>query len=336
MKTFMTTIGLPFVLLEGEETPEEIPQSVAYFQGKDGIYLKKCNKLYDSVTKCSAKEIEDFEVNCNLNLTKVPMQYLVGCMNYAETTEDNPSISQLAKVETKIRYRFTKMPLSMFRQIRSFFAEIYKELKSEVAILLYYNFETKEWLWSVPEQTVGPATVNYDESKDVLFVLPDGSSSDELPEGFSKMGTIHSHASMGAFHSGTDDQDEYNFDGLHITIGSFNAQDCTYSCRWIINGIEEKTSLTDVVEGEEVADFPEEITKLVTRTTPSYGYQGRVSWQGNSHYNEHYYRNHNSPYHSNSRTVSPTVHGAGTKKKSASRQAPKAAGVTLYRRSTAK
>lgn len=80
------------------------------------------------------------------------------------------------------------------------------------------------------------------------------------------IGSIHSHGSMGAFHSSTDDGDEFDFDGLHITVGTIDTNP-TYSCRFISCGHDFKISdIKDIVEMPELSgEFPEEWSKQVSK-----------------------------------------------------------------------
>jgi hypothetical protein len=221
-------IKIPIYVLEKNDKIEDIKDSMAYVVGKDGLYIKKSNRLYTSVTKIK-------EVEC------------------------------LAEVKTTAEVKFTKMKHDTFLAIETFFADIYKKFKSEVAILLYYSFDKKEWGWLVPKQTVAGASVDYKVDESSKFVTHDGKQLDSVPEGFSQMGSIHSHASMSAFHSGTDDKDEFHFDGLHITIGSFNSLECSYSVRWIVSGTEIKSSLENVVEGvKHMGKYPDSLSELVS------------------------------------------------------------------------
>jgi len=67
-----------------------------------------------------------------------------------------------------------------------------------------------------------------------LRVSYDLSTLPPAPEGFELFGTIHSHAGISAFHSGTDDRDEIHFDGLHITVGNLDKPSRSYACRWML------------------------------------------------------------------------------------------------------
>lgn len=247
-----TGLKIPIYVLEKDDDIKAITDNMAYVVGKDGLYIKKSNKLYTSITKIK-------EVEC------------------------------LAEVKTTAEVKFTKMSHDTFRAIETFFADIFKKFKSEVAILLYYSFDKKEWGWLVPKQTVGGASVDYKIDENSKFVTADSKQLDAIPEGFVQMGSIHSHANMSAFHSGTDDKDEFHFDGLHITIGSFNSLDRTYAVRWIVSGTEIKSNLMETVEGiKDVGKYPASLSELVSERAVTTVVHG--GWQNgkNGHFTKTY------------------------------------------------
>jgi hypothetical protein len=73
---------------------------------------------------------------------------------------------------------------------------------------------------------------------------------EKLP-GISIIGSIHSHASMSAFHSGVDIKDEIDFDGLHITLGKFNGKDDSFeiSSQLTSGNAREDINYNDIIEG---------------------------------------------------------------------------------------
>ncbi len=114
-------------------------------------------------------------------------------------------ISALEKVEPRAELRVPKLPVYLCARALLFFRRVYRLYRSEAVLLLHYNVRDKIFRVSCPEQTVTPTSVSYDARGRF--------------KGFQLIGTIHSHASMPAFHSGTDADDEAYMDGLHITIG---------------------------------------------------------------------------------------------------------------------
>lgn len=147
-------------------------------------------------------------------------------------------VGGLAEIGETAVLTVPKLPEKLLRQVESFFVAVYDKHESEAVVLLLCNPATMEWRVEVPQQEVQGLHVSYDMSK-----LPDP------PAGFQRFGSIHSHAGINAFHSGTDDADETSFDGLHITIGNLDQPARSYSCRWMLAGKAFKAELTEVVEG---------------------------------------------------------------------------------------
>lgn len=136
-----------------------------------------------------------------------------------------------------------KIPVGIFGKIIGFFKKIYEMYKSESIVLLYYNKDKNSFKIQVPEQEVSGASLSYQ---------PCQSLKDHI-----LIGSIHSHANMSAFHSGTDVGDEEGFDGIHFTIGKLGDElfDCCASIA--INGFRVKIDPIEYVEGlEKVENTP--------------------------------------------------------------------------------
>ena len=133
-------------------------------------------------------------------------------------------ISFLEELTQTASIDIPKIPSKLVGHVIGFFRDVYDEYKSEAAVLLYYNQENKQFRIHAPKQTVSAASVNY---------KPENENG---PEGYVLLGTIHSHANMSAFHSGTDVHDEEDFDGLHITFGRMANQNIDMCSSIAING----------------------------------------------------------------------------------------------------
>ena len=219
------------------------------YSGDDGVYRYINNQLYEAVSKVEQVFSGD-KIDEELLAIKLP-----------------------------------KMPKELFLKIREFFKKIYNKYGSEVAILLWYNFNTDKWEIEVPKQEVTTASVNYKRDEKL--------SNDLITKGYLCVGTIHSHGTMSAFHSGTDDDDEYQFDGLHITIGKV-LSGFEYAQRFIIKNVAYKIeSITEVIDiQEEEIEVPKKWFKQVKKTkTNSYvnRYKGsKVTKSDYSKLIEHY------------------------------------------------
>lgn len=88
----------------------------------------------------------------------------------------------------------------------------------EVSVVLCIHKETLEWKILVPKQVVTAVSVN--AQFDSFVDLIDGTFYNHIPFGWAHVGSSHSHHTMGAFFSGTDDENELPFPGLHFVIGN--------------------------------------------------------------------------------------------------------------------
>lgn len=211
----------------------------------------------------------------------------------------------------KNNYSDFTLPIADFRYIMKYFQMIYDEHKTEAGVLLMVHPETKQWRVFIPIQVdCSGGGVNY---------LPPKSSSDgltgrtkelydavfehktlgprmlELYEEYSKLqedgwclfGTIHSHCNFGAFHSGVDDNDEINFEGLHITIGNVRSG-WSYAARFMLEGVAITSSITDILKVETMEEVEKDIDQVSIFQTdmdliePSVGTRRKIVWQGGS------------------------------------------------------
>lgn len=109
----------------------------------------------------------------------------------------------LLPIEQSASFDFTpnpeipRIPGAVLESILNFFIEVYKEIKSEVFVLVYWDTVKRDFIIHVPKQQVSGATVKYEN--DPLY-LNDGRYVAYLD--------IHSHNTMKAFFSATDLKDE--------------------------------------------------------------------------------------------------------------------------------
>jgi PRTRC genetic system protein A len=132
------------------------------------------------------------------------------------------NISILESVALSAQMHIPKVPARPFAKVVEFFKAVYNEHHSECVVLIFYNEETQQFKIIPPKQEVSFASIDYDR----LLIV----------DGYTMIGTIHSHGSMSAFHSGIDDDDEKTFDGLHITIGDIDEDEQSISSSIVANG----------------------------------------------------------------------------------------------------
>jgi hypothetical protein len=165
------------------------------------------------------------------------------------------------EITEEVKPKVYKLPLEMFKQVESFFALVNTKFKGEAVVVLAWSVARKSWAVKIPKQQTRGLHVSYDASAgNVLMVYQDdkgelqsvalepGQPVPEVVMDYENFGTIHSHCNASAFHSGTDDKDEFSFDGLHITIGKLDQPVREYAVRWIFAGRAYKSSIEHVVE----------------------------------------------------------------------------------------
>lgn len=171
--------------------------------------------------------------------------YLKKTMGHFDTMTKVNSISILDAVESKATLKVAKIKTRQFAQILSLFRDVYKKYRAEANVILHYNRKKKRYRIDVPTQGVTGASVNYVNGEDSY-------------DNYIRIGTIHSHASMTAFHSGTDQHDEESWDGLHITLGKLNQDYFEISCSIMASGERFMVNPVEYIEGLELVEYEEE------------------------------------------------------------------------------
>jgi len=156
---------------------------------------------------------------------------------------DNISMLPSLEVASSVECSLPKLPAEHVQKIKKFFAEVVNQHRTESSTTLYFNPETSDWKVHVPQQLVSHGGVRYSRK-----LKPEEAGG---YEGYLRVGTIHSHCDFGAFHSGTDVDDEKDFDGLHVTFGHNDRDNFTISASVVVNGHRSKVSPEDVLEGVE-------------------------------------------------------------------------------------
>lgn len=159
-------------------------------------------------------------------------------------------------------YTGPKMPPEMWQQILSFFKWTYDETKSESQVRLFVSPKLKQWkAWAFPQQAeMGLSTKELanDDAKKQRAELFDNDAD------WTAWGTVHHHCSIGAFQSGTDESDEKNVGGIHITVGDLDKARYSIHCRLYHQGDlyePDMSKLWDI--GNVMENLPEELKHLI-------------------------------------------------------------------------
>ncbi len=165
----------------------------------------------------------------------------------------------LRPVKTGATLHASKLTALQYATTFNFFKAVHRSKKGgEALVTLHYNPNSGQWRLHAPSQEVTPSHVSADYS--------------ERFTDFYLVGTIHSHGSMGAFHSSTDHDDEVDFDGLHLVFGNIEDRYPSITGVMAVKGTRFKIDPVDWFEG--VAE------KKVTRK--SYVHKYPQSLGGNS------------------------------------------------------
>ncbi len=147
----------------------------------------------------------------------------------------------LGELTPTVNLRLPKLPPELVVRTLLFFRRVYQQYTSEAAVLLHYAAAEQVYWLHCPRQRVSSTSVAY--------------SAGERIDGYQLVGSIHSHASMAAFHSGLDSWDERYFDGLHITMGRMDQPYFTMSCSGVVNGQRFYLAPDSVVAGIKEVDW---------------------------------------------------------------------------------
>ncbi len=131
-------------------------------------------------------------------------------------------VAHLPPAREYLEYALPKVPASLMSQVVGFFRAIWARQRSEALVLLTWDAEAFGLI--VPEQRAGAASVKHRlETSDV-------------PPGVQLVGSIHSHGALSAGASLTDEEDEADFDGIHVVVGDVDERRPSYSAAIVVDG----------------------------------------------------------------------------------------------------
>jgi len=145
--------------------------------------------------------------------------------------EKNKILLVVVRGSTKGCTAEISLPAQVLYDWEEFSKTVWNLNRTEALMDLYYDSDTQEYLWYVPDQVVAPATVHA-EFEPFLQA--------ESLCGLKKVGQFHSHGGIQAFFSATDNRDE-QYPGIYGVIGSLSNQNPTYAFRVVKDG--ESTSV---------------------------------------------------------------------------------------------
>ena len=139
----------------------------------------------------------------------------------------------------RLDYAGPKFTPELWHQVLSFFRWTHKEMQSESQVRLYVNHTLGRWgAWAFPQEArTGmnarelPVPETPEQAR-VRFASWHSEPSDD----WLYFGTAHHHCSASAFQSSTDEQNEWNQDGLHLTVGRMDTEQHELHARLYLAG----------------------------------------------------------------------------------------------------
>jgi PRTRC genetic system protein A len=187
--------------------------------------------------------------------------------------EKKDNLGLLSLMEEKYKMYLPKVPESIYYQIQSLFIDIADEMgNAEAYVQVYYDIEKKEYFVFVPEQIVSGASVHYNNKEGPNV---------ENPERYIYALEIHSHNTMNAFFSGTDDADEKET-RFYGVFGKIKDATPEFKLRFVVHGQKLLVNTDDVFDFKSSkASYPEKwkenIKRHVTALKRSSAYEDYIN-----------------------------------------------------------
>ena len=163
----------------------------------------------------------------------------IGCF-----TAPAENVREFENIRAEFKMALPKIPAHIFSKVMGFFKSISDELHYEVLVHILYDTEEKEYIIKVPKQRISEASVN--------------SETDEpYPDRYIHVMDFHSHNTMPAVFSGTDNADEKET-RLYAVAGRFNRTFPEITVRAGCAGKFIPLNPEDVFEGDFFGSYPEE------------------------------------------------------------------------------
>jgi hypothetical protein len=151
---------------------------------------------------------------------------------YLAHTDDPQANAEIAKDDLKrfvLHPDYSRIPAELWSAWIKLCFEICGKTTAEVSIRLLQRIgDRTQWRAVVPLQVVSGAAVRTGNFSDSIDLITGEVLTSYPPEGWMAVGSSHSHSTMEAFFSGTDDQYELNDPGVHIVVGRISIAANTY------------------------------------------------------------------------------------------------------------
>ena len=152
---------------------------------------------------------------------------------YRAVTRVHTGVPGLLPAWEEVELRVPPLPSALLEEVLAFFRDAWRAYGGEAMVVIFYH-ESGEFRVGVPPQTVG----GYYDTAGVFR------SNHQLrygrvasPQGFERLGTIHSHADLPAYASAVDCMDEQYQDGLHAVFGELHREVPSRSASFVANKV---------------------------------------------------------------------------------------------------
>ena len=163
----------------------------------------------------------------------------IGCF-----TAPAENVREFEDIRAEFKMVLPKIPAHIFSKVMGFFKSISDELHYEVLVHILYDTEEKEYIIKVPKQRISHVAVNSE-------------AEEPYPERYIHVVDFHSHNTMPAVFSETDNDDEKET-RLYAVAGRFNRTFPEITVRAGCAGKFIPLNPEDVFEGDFFGSYPEE------------------------------------------------------------------------------
>lgn len=154
-----------------------------------------------------------------------------------------PSLEYKLMKTAKFHWKRAKIPFVMWEQVVCFLRWSQRKHKDEAMVTFFYNTKDDKWAVEVFPQCGRGMTVDLLEKDPEYAVLRAKYSTDWV-----QCGSVHHHCTMKAFMSGTDQADEKDRDGVHITLGEMTDPEVDTHIRVSFDGTMYNSCLFDWIQ----------------------------------------------------------------------------------------
>ena len=264
---------------------EQVQQGLAEVMAQQGVSyhftvedaLKSDKKFRYIIGFDEIKALQIKEINGNKVTMMSSTKYVPGL----------PKVQDYVDIEIQ-----NKLPKEILRELLASFKAIYDRDATEAAAQIYKKRDTGEFFIYYPTQTNTAASSNY---------TLDRKATTELRLENDLIMEVHSHASMNAFFSGTDDANETEF-MFYGVFGQFQLDQAMFVARFRVGKTEKRLTIGDIFEGATsddlaLSDLPDPSAELLAKASkPVYAAGKYVGFQRGEANPMGFGRDPNTPY----------------------------------------